>query len=145
MGLLSDDEKAMAMGVHKHQQGDFIRNVSLNIFAVKFSTFRPLHDSVFVYDMNFGDQKSSGGIIVQSDNGKIHGIHPRWGKIYAVGPEQKDVKVGQWILISHGRWTRGIKIEDATGEKIIRKIDVKEMLLISDEAPPEEVIIGQES
>ena len=142
--LLSDDESATLMGVHKHQQGDFIRNVSINIHSIKFTSFRPLHDAVFVYDMSFGEQKSSGGIIVQSDNGKIHGIHPRWGKIYAVGPKQKDVTVGQWILVSHGRWTRGIKIEDATGEKIIRKVDIKEMLLVSDETPPEEILIGQE-
>ena len=70
--------------------------------------------------MNFGEQRSRGGLVLLSDDGKTHGIHPRWAKVYAVGPEQKDVKVGQWILMEHGRWTRGIKIEDEEGEKIIR-------------------------
>jgi hypothetical protein len=36
-------------------------------------------------------------------------------------------------MVSHGRWTRGLKIEDATGEKTIRKVDLKDILLISDE------------
>ena len=64
---------------------------------------------------------------------KSSGIRPRWGKVYAIGPEQKDIQVGQYILISHGRWTRGIKIDDGTGEKVIRKVDNKDILLISDE------------
>ena len=94
--------------------------------------------------MNFGEQKSAGGIVLQSDNGKAHGVHPRWAKVYAVGPEQKDVSVGQWILIDHGRWTRGIKIEDSDGEKVIRKVEVKSMLMVSDEQPPEDALIGRE-
>jgi len=61
-----------------------------------------------------------------------------------VGPDQKDVSVGQWILMEHGRWTRGIKIEDDEGEKIIRKVDTKCMLMVSDEAPPDDAWIGRE-
>ena len=36
-------------------------------------------------------------------------------------------------MISHGRWTRGIDIEDETGKKTIRKIDPNDILLVSDE------------
>jgi uncharacterized ubiquitin-like protein YukD len=36
-------------------------------------------------------------------------------------------------MVEHGRWTRGIKIEDENGEQIIRKVDPKDILLISDE------------
>ena len=64
---------------------------------------------------------------------KNSGIRPRWGKIYALGPEVRDLKVGQYIMVSHGRWTRGIKIEDENGEQIIRKVDPKDILLVSDE------------
>jgi hypothetical protein len=36
-------------------------------------------------------------------------------------------------MISHGRWTRGLKIIDEEGEKTIRKVDTKDILLVSDE------------
>jgi co-chaperonin GroES (HSP10) len=122
----------------------FQKNAGVNINAWKISSLTPLNDNVIVIDMNFGEQKSAGGIVLQSDNGKAHGVHPRWAKVYAVGPEQKDVSVGQWILIDHGRWTRGIKIEDSDGEKVIRKVEVKSMLMVSDEQPPEDALIGRE-
>lgn len=123
---------------------ELFKNRGENINAWKISALKPLKDNVIVIDMNFGEQKSRGGIILQSDNGKAHGVHPRWAKVYAVGPEQTDVKVGQWVLIEHGRWTRGIKIEDSEGEKIIRKIEIKSMMMVSDETPPNEALIGQE-
>jgi co-chaperonin GroES (HSP10) len=122
----------------------FQKNAGVNINAWKVSALRPLSDNVIVIDMNFGEQHTNSGIILQSDNGKAHGVHPRWAKVYAVGPEQQDVQVGQWVLIEHGRWTRGIKIEDDDGEKIIRKVEVKSMMMISDETPPEDAMIGRE-
>jgi hypothetical protein len=36
-------------------------------------------------------------------------------------------------MVSHGRWSRGIKIEDENGEVTIRKVDPKDILLVSDE------------
>ena len=94
---------------------------------------RPLMDHIIVTDMKFDIRLSSGGIILPNDDMKSSGIRPRWARVYAVGPEQKDVEIGQYILISHGRWTRGIKIDDGDGEKTIRKVDNKDILLISDE------------
>jgi co-chaperonin GroES (HSP10) len=123
---------------------EIFKNPGININAWKVSTLTPLTDNVIVTDMNFSEQKSNGGIVLQSDNGKAHGVHPRWAKIYAVGPDQKDVSVGQWILLEHGRWTRGIKIEDSEGEKIIRKVDTKCMIMVSDDMPPNDVFIGRE-
>jgi co-chaperonin GroES (HSP10) len=123
---------------------ELFKNRGENINAWKVSALRPLKDNVIVIDMNFGEQKTTGGIILQSDNGKAHGVHPRWAKVYAVGPEQKDISVGQWILIEHGRWTRGIKIEDTEGEKIIRKVEVKSMMMVSDEEPSTDAMIGRE-
>jgi co-chaperonin GroES (HSP10) len=119
------------------------KNSGVNINAWKISKLRPIADGVIVIDMNFGEQKTQSGLIIQSDNGKTHGIHPRWAQVYAVGNEQQDVTVGQWILIEHGRWTRGIKIEDDEGEKIIRRVDTKCMMMVSDEPPPDDVLIGR--
>ena len=93
----------------------------------------PLGDSVIVSDMVFDERITSSGIVILNDNGKSTGIRPRWGRVYAVGPKQKDVRVGQWIMIEHGRWTRGLDIEDESGERTIRKIDPDCIMLISDD------------
>lgn len=97
---------------------------------------RAIRDSIIVSDMYFGDMRTTFGIIIPNDDGKSYGIKPRWGKVYSVGPEQKDVVPGDWILIEHGRWTRGFDFNLDDGSKIsLRKIDADAILLISDERP----------
>lgn len=100
-------------------------------------TLKPLRDKVIVHNMHFGEQRSSGGIVVLGDDGKDRGIYPRWGQVFAVGPEHKEeFKVGDWILIEHGRWTRGIKLELENGEETtIRMVDNKCVLMWSNEQP----------
>ena len=96
----------------------------------------PLRDNVLVVDMSFDEQKTAGGIIIRSDDGKSEGVKPRWGKVWAVGPKQTDVKVGEWIYVEHGRWTRGIRIEDENGDEIIiRMVETKSIMLQADEKP----------
>jgi co-chaperonin GroES (HSP10) len=106
----------------------------------RIKKLRALHDNVIVEEMNFSGRTLTSGIILPGDNGKSSGIRPRWGRVYATGPEQKDVTVGQWICVAHGRWTRGIEIEDDTGTKTIRKIDPKDILLISDQQPDDDTM-----
>jgi len=99
-------------------------------------TIKPLQDKVLVSDMDFGFEKTKSGIIVTSDDGKSTGIKPRWGKVWAIGPEQTDVVVGDWILIEHGRWTRTINYENPQGEMIeLRMVDNKAIMAVSDEKP----------
>ncbi len=96
---------------------------------------KPLKNAVIVSDMNFEERLSSGGIVLVKDNGKSSGIRPRWGKVYAVGPDQHDIRVGTWICVEHGRWTRGIEIEDENGKQMLRRVDPKDIMLESDELP----------
>jgi co-chaperonin GroES (HSP10) len=99
---------------------------------------RPLRDKVMVTDMNFGEGKTKGGIVLTSDDGKSSGLHPRWCRVLFVGNEQTDIKVGQWLLMMHGRWTRGMEYETEDGEEItVRMIDLEGVLLVSDEKPDE--------
>jgi len=100
---------------------------------VRREQIKAIHDHVLVYEMAFDGRKLNSGIILLNDDGKGYGIRPRWGRVYAVGKDQKDVKIGQWIMIAHGRWTRGLKIEDETGELTLRKIDPNDILLVSDQ------------
>ena len=95
----------------------------------------PLKKRVLVSDMHFGETKSKGGIILVDDDGTQSGIHPRWAKVYAIGNQQKDVNVGQWILVAHGRWSRAFKISKEGVELEVRMIDENDILLVSDVEP----------
>jgi co-chaperonin GroES (HSP10) len=102
----------------------------------------PLRDKILVADMNFGLSQTKTGIILHSDNGKVQGIKPRWAKVWAVGPEQKDIKVGEWILIEHGRWTRTFEIEEEDGSiQEVRGVDNNAIMMSSDEMPNDEMSI----
>jgi len=100
----------------------------------------PLKDKVFISDMEFGAQKTSTGLYIPSANGKASGISPRWGKVWAIGPEQKDVKLGEWILVEHGRWTRTINVEQDDGSVLeVRMIDGDAVMMSTDEKPAEDI------
>ena len=101
-------------------------------------TIKPIKDRVIVSDMYFGEQTTKGGLVLLNDDGKETGIKPRWGRVYAKGPENNDpYQIGDWVLIEHGRWTRGITIENETDENgmTIRMIDNDCILMWSDEKP----------
>lgn len=106
----------------------------------RIKKFIALHDWVVVSDMNFDSRVTSSGIILHSDNAKSEGIRPRWAKVYAVGPDQHSVKPGEWICVSHGRWTRGVTIEDDSGKHTIRRVDIDEILLVSDSLPIDDTL-----
>ena len=97
---------------------------------------KPLADKVFVSEMEFGMQKTSSGLFIPGDDGKTQGIHPRWGQVWAIGPEQQDIKVGEWVLIEHGRWTRTMEYENEDGSVTeIRMVDNDAIMLTSDSRP----------
>ena len=95
----------------------------------------PLKKRVLVSDMHFGETRSKGGIILVDDDGSQSGIHPRWAKVYAIGNKQDDVKVGEWILVSHGRWSRAFKVKKDGVELEVRMIDENDILLVSETEP----------
>jgi len=114
-----------------------------NINSIK-GTPRAIGNRVLVTDMYFGEQTTKGGIILGTDDGKTRGIYPRWAKVYSKGPGNKDeYAVGDWILIEHGRWTRGMKIDTNAGELEIRMVETESILAVSNEKP-EGVQIGSE-
>lgn len=117
-------------------------------FKYAVNSLRPLGDTVIVSEMDFTGRKLSSGIVLLGDDGKSSGIRSRWAKVFAVGPDQTDVKVGEWICVAHGRWSRGIEIEDENGTHTIRKVDTNDILLSSDNKPDDDtlsdaVVVGQ--
>lgn len=109
-------------------------------FVNRISKLRPLGDSIIVTDMNFNERFTTGGIVLLGDDGKSSGIRPRWARVYAVGPDQKDVKVGEWIFVAHGRWSRGLEVETEEGEFTLRRVDPKDILLSADELPNDDTL-----
>ena len=96
---------------------------------------RAIHDHVIVTDMDFAGRTLSSGVILLGDDGKTDGIRPRWGKVFKVGPDQTDVKVGQWVFVEHGRWTRGLKLELDGVEVTVRRVDPNGIIGVQDERP----------
>jgi co-chaperonin GroES (HSP10) len=90
--------------------------------------------------MNFDQRITNGGIIIPNLDGKTEGIHPRWGKVFAVGPEQEDVKTGQYVLVEHGRWSRGVNVTHDGEDMVVRRIDENALLMVSDEPVADEAL-----
>jgi co-chaperonin GroES (HSP10) len=102
----------------------------------------PTHNNIIVTDMDFDERVSKGGVILINDNMEERGIRPRWCKVVAVGPKNKDIKEGEWIYVAHGRWTRGLDMTDPeSGETTtIRMVDPKDVLLASKELPLDDYV-----
>ena len=109
-------------------------------YKLSATSLKPLRDAVIVSDMSFDMRTTTSGIVLLNDNGTGLGIRPRWGQVYAVGPEQQDVAPGDWVCVAHGRWTRGIEIDDNGTERTIRRIDPNDILLVSDEQPQDDTM-----
>lgn len=102
---------------------------------IKLAALRPLHNHILVVDMEFKERFTNSGIYIPSDDKTTQGVRPRWGKVYAVGPDQTEIQIGQWICIAHGRWTRGVDITDGSNNMTVRRVDNDDILLVSDHKP----------
>lgn len=92
---------------------------------------RPLPDRVLVHQMEYGDQKTKTGLIITNDDGKDRGVRPRWATVYAVGSKVDEVAVGDKVLISHGRWSRGVSVADSNGNvTVVRMVEPESILLV---------------
>lgn len=102
------------------------------------TNIKVLRQKVLVTDLERGT-RVVGGIILPNDDGKSEGIRPRWAKVYGVGDDVTEIKVGQWILIAANRWTRMIRHrEDENGEIIpLWSVEYpKSVMMVADEIPP---------
>ena len=118
--------------------------MALNINTIQAKSIRAVTDRVIVRDMYFGEQTTASGIVIGNDNGTTRGVYPRWAKVYAKGPLNKDeYEVGDWILVEHGRWTRGLNIELDGEEVELRMVEAESVLCMSKEKP-DDVQLGEE-
>lgn len=105
------------------------------MYHAKTNNITPLPNSVLVSDLDFGEQVTRGGLIITDDDGTQRGIHPRWCQVWKIGTEVTDVKVGDWILLEHGRWTRKVILDLPEGKVGINMADTDAILLVGDKKP----------
>ena len=70
-----------------------------------------LPDSLYVEKMEYGERKLKNGFIVPTETMDYLGnfVRPRWAKVLYKADNIKNINVGDYILLSHGRWSTGIK------------------------------------
>ena len=99
--------------------------------AVEFDTLSPVRGTVLVHNIEEGERRTKNGIIVLDDNGKERGIRERWAQVWMKHADIDEVEVGDWVLIKHGRWTRGIDVVGPNGVKVtIRKVDWPDAVIV---------------
>lgn len=106
--------------------------------AIEAKAVRAIKGKVLVHNIEQGEKRTRNGIIILDDDGKERGIRERWAQVYAIGPDVDDITVGQWVLIKHGRWSRGVDVKVGDEKTTIRQADYPDaILLVSDQCPIE--------
>jgi len=82
-----------------------------------------------------GLRKTKSGLILKDADNDTSGIRPRWFKVYSVGEDIDWVTQGQYLLVDHGRWSNGVKLDE---DVKIYLVDNNDCLVISDKNPIEE-------
>ena len=84
----------------------------------------------FVEDIT-GDRfiNSARGVIQVTSDDKAQTKHPRWGKVTNVGPDVKDIEIGEYVLIEAGKWTSYFVVDGVR----YWKTDDEQVVLVSDE------------
>ena len=80
-----------------------------------------------------GEEKTSkGGIIMKEKDATEAAVRPRWFKVYSVGSGIDWIKEGEYVMVAHGRWSNGLKIDENLK---LYLIDNEECLAVNDTNP----------
>ena len=87
-----------------------------------------------------GEEKTSkGGIIMKEKDATEAAVRPRWFKVYSVGSGIDWIKEGEYVMVAHGRWSNGLKIDENLK---LYLIDNEECLAVNDTNPMEDNTIA---
>lgn len=86
-------------------------------------------NTLFVEELEHGEKKTDWGFIIPEEKMDFEGnfIHPRWAKVLYKADNLKDIDVGDWVLISYGRWSSSILATIHGEEKNIWYISEKSL------------------
>jgi co-chaperonin GroES (HSP10) len=82
---------------------------------------------------------TQGGIILTEKDATENAVRPRWFKVYSVGSEIDFIKEGEYVMVAHGRWSNGLKINE---DLKLYLIDNDECLAVNDTNPMEDNTIA---
>ena len=87
-----------------------------------------------------GEEKTTaGGLILKEKDATEAAVRPRWFKVYSVGSEIDWIKEGEYVMVAHGRWSNGLKIDE---DLKLYLIDNDECLAVNDTNPMEDNTIA---
>jgi hypothetical protein len=75
---------------------------------------------------------TAGGIILLEKDGTENAVRPRWFQVYSVGDDIDWLTEGAYVLVDHGRWSNGMKIDN---ELKVYLLDNKDCLMVSENNP----------
>ena len=98
---------------------------------------RPLPGRLYCKALETGLRTSAGGIVLTDDNkatAGAGGVRPRWFQVVNVNIDTNldDIKIGDYVLVEHGRWSRRFSGTDIDNYSIVEE---KAVLLVSEDAP----------
>jgi len=77
---------------------------------------------------------TAGGIILQEKDQSEEAVRPRWFKVYSVGEGIDWITKGTYVMVAHGRWSNGLKINE---DLKLYLLDNLELLATTDTNPME--------
>lgn len=80
------------------------------------------------------ERKTAGGIILNETDGTETAVRPRWFKTYSVGRDIDWIKPDTYVLVDHGRWSRGMEVDK---DLRLHLLDNKDCLATSEVNPME--------
>ena len=98
---------------------------------------KPLPGRLYCKALETGLRTSAGGIVLTDDNNATAGaggVRPRWFEVINVNIDTNpdDIKIGDYVLVEHGRWSRRFSGTDIDHYSIVEE---KAVLLVSEDAP----------
>ena len=86
-------------------------------------------NTLFVEQLEHGAKTTKWGFEIPEEKMDFQGnfIHPRWAKVLFKSDNLKDIEVGDWVLISYGRWSSSILATIKGEEKDIWYISEKSL------------------
>lgn len=86
-----------------------------------------LPDTLYVEKIEYGEKTLKNGFIIPTEimDYQGHFVRPRWAKVLYKADNIKNINVGDYILLSHGRWSSSIKCTIKGCQKTIWYISPK--------------------
>lgn len=103
-----------------------------------------LPDTLFVEKIEYGERTTDSGLIVPTEQMNHYGtfIRPRWARVKYKAGNIPFIEVGDWIALSHGRWSTAIKATIKGVETklwYVSKESLREGLIAVSKTIPEEL------